>query len=181
MPASWPVCSVAKVRFGGRSRDPTGRDQAALVVLRYPTRLAARRWCGGAGAGRGLGATRERRRRRGGPQPPAGSTRTGGRTRKTRTKRRTRGRGSSAPAASDLHRLPTRTMTTRAVIVRASYHRSRSHAGRRSRPRSRLGRRRPIGTADYLIAGICLTRGGVLLTRNRDHFERVSGLNLGKV
>lgn len=38
---------------------------------------------------------------------------------------------------------------------------------------------RPIGTADYLIAGIVLANRGILLTRNRDHFERVPGLTLG--
>lgn len=38
----------------------------------------------------------------------------------------------------------------------------------------------PIGMADYLIAGICLTRSAVLLTRNRAHFERVPGLALGR-
>ena len=36
-----------------------------------------------------------------------------------------------------------------------------------------------IGMADYLIAGICLSRSGLLLTRNREHFGRVPGLNLG--
>ncbi|MEM7482549.1 MAG: type II toxin-antitoxin system VapC family toxin [Acidobacteriota bacterium] len=36
----------------------------------------------------------------------------------------------------------------------------------------------PIGMADYLIAGICLSRGARLLTRNQRHFERVSGLVL---
>jgi predicted nucleic acid-binding protein len=36
----------------------------------------------------------------------------------------------------------------------------------------------PIGLADSLIAGITLARGGILLTRNRRHFERVSGLPL---
>lgn len=35
-----------------------------------------------------------------------------------------------------------------------------------------------IGTADYLIAGICLRRSCSLLTRNREHFERVPGLAL---
>lgn len=39
----------------------------------------------------------------------------------------------------------------------------------------------PIGMADYLIAGICLTRSAILLTRNRAHFERVTGLNLGRI
>ena len=33
-----------------------------------------------------------------------------------------------------------------------------------------------IGLADYLIAGICLEQSVGLLTRNRDHFERISGL-----
>ena len=36
----------------------------------------------------------------------------------------------------------------------------------------------PIGMADYLIAGVCLAAGGVLLTRNRRHFERIPGLKL---
>lgn len=36
-----------------------------------------------------------------------------------------------------------------------------------------------VGMADYLIAGICLSRGLPLLTRNRAHFERVPGLRLG--
>lgn len=35
-----------------------------------------------------------------------------------------------------------------------------------------------IGTADYLIAGICLGRSATLLTRNVNHFERVPGLRL---
>jgi tRNA(fMet)-specific endonuclease VapC len=33
--------------------------------------------------------------------------------------------------------------------------------------------------ADYLIAGICLEVGGILLTRNHKHFERVPDLKLG--
>jgi predicted nucleic acid-binding protein len=36
-----------------------------------------------------------------------------------------------------------------------------------------------IGMADYLIAGVCLANGGVLLTRNQDHFGRVPNLKLG--
>ncbi len=35
-----------------------------------------------------------------------------------------------------------------------------------------------IGMADYLIAGICLSKAAVLLTRNKAHFERVPGLKL---
>jgi tRNA(fMet)-specific endonuclease VapC len=35
-----------------------------------------------------------------------------------------------------------------------------------------------IGMADSLIAGIVLTVNGVLLTRNRRHFDRVDGLKL---
>ena len=35
-----------------------------------------------------------------------------------------------------------------------------------------------IGMADSLIAGIVLSRGELLLTRNRKHFERVPGLAL---
>ena len=37
-----------------------------------------------------------------------------------------------------------------------------------------------IGMGDYLIAGICLSRGASLLTRNRKHFERIAGLNLDR-
>ncbi len=35
-----------------------------------------------------------------------------------------------------------------------------------------------IGMADYMIAAVCVANGGVLLTRNRKHFERVAGLKL---
>jgi predicted nucleic acid-binding protein len=35
-----------------------------------------------------------------------------------------------------------------------------------------------IGMADYLIAGICLSRGATLFTRNREHFQRVPRLGL---
>ena len=36
----------------------------------------------------------------------------------------------------------------------------------------------PIGMADGLIAGIVVSNEGALLTRNRQHFERVPGLRL---
>lgn len=39
----------------------------------------------------------------------------------------------------------------------------------------------PIGMADCLIAGVCLARSAILLTRNRDHFERVPDLALARV
>jgi tRNA(fMet)-specific endonuclease VapC len=35
-----------------------------------------------------------------------------------------------------------------------------------------------IGMADYMIAAVCVANGGVLLTRNRKHFERVAGLKI---
>jgi tRNA(fMet)-specific endonuclease VapC len=35
-----------------------------------------------------------------------------------------------------------------------------------------------IGMADYMIAAVCVANGGVLLTRNRKHFERIAGLKL---
>jgi predicted nucleic acid-binding protein len=38
-----------------------------------------------------------------------------------------------------------------------------------------------IGMADSLIAGIVVVNKGVLLTRNRRHFERVPGLSLGRL
>ncbi|MFZ0428963.1 MAG: type II toxin-antitoxin system VapC family toxin [Acidobacteriota bacterium] len=37
---------------------------------------------------------------------------------------------------------------------------------------------RGLAMADYLIAGICVSRNAVLLTRNRSHFERVPELRL---
>ena len=40
-------------------------------------------------------------------------------------------------------------------------------------------RGQPIGMADCVIAAVCIAAGGVLLTRNRKHFERVEGLRLG--
>lgn len=36
----------------------------------------------------------------------------------------------------------------------------------------------PIGMADYMIAGVCIVADGILLTRNRKHFERIKGLKL---
>ena len=44
--------------------------------------------------------------------------------------------------------------------------------------RDLIGRGLDIGAADCLIAGICLTRGATLLTKNKKHFERVPGLKL---
>jgi tRNA(fMet)-specific endonuclease VapC len=38
---------------------------------------------------------------------------------------------------------------------------------------------RGIGMADYLIAGVCLNHGAILLTRNHDHFERIANLHIG--
>jgi len=38
-----------------------------------------------------------------------------------------------------------------------------------------------IGMADSLIAGIVVIHHGILLTRNRRHFERVPGLPLGRM
>ena len=36
----------------------------------------------------------------------------------------------------------------------------------------------PIGMADSLIAGIVISNGGTLLTRNRRHFERIPDMRL---
>jgi tRNA(fMet)-specific endonuclease VapC len=36
----------------------------------------------------------------------------------------------------------------------------------------------PIGMGDSLVAGVVLAAGGILLTRNLKHFERVEGLRL---
>lgn len=36
----------------------------------------------------------------------------------------------------------------------------------------------PIGMADYMIAASCITADGILLTRNRKHFERIDRLKL---
>jgi tRNA(fMet)-specific endonuclease VapC len=35
-----------------------------------------------------------------------------------------------------------------------------------------------IGMADYMIAAVCIAIDGVLLTRNRKHFERIKDLKL---
>ena len=43
------------------------------------------------------------------------------------------------------------------------------------------GRGQAIGMADYMIGAVCVVNGGVLLTRNRKHFERVEGLKLSHV
>lgn len=45
--------------------------------------------------------------------------------------------------------------------------------------RSLLERGVDIGMADSLIAGTVITHNGLLLTRNRKHFERIEGLKLG--
>ena len=42
-------------------------------------------------------------------------------------------------------------------------------------------RRQTIGMADFLIAGICLSRSAALLTRNRKHFARVPELLLAEL
>ncbi len=44
--------------------------------------------------------------------------------------------------------------------------------------RKLIARGEEIGSADCLIAGICLTNRAVLLTNNKKHFERVDGLKL---
>jgi tRNA(fMet)-specific endonuclease VapC len=36
----------------------------------------------------------------------------------------------------------------------------------------------PIGMADCMIAAVCIATDGVLLTRNRKHFERIKALKL---
>ncbi len=36
----------------------------------------------------------------------------------------------------------------------------------------------PIGMADYMIAASCITADGILLTRNRKHFEHIERLKL---
>jgi len=55
-------------------------------------------------------------------------------------------------------------------------------ADRAAEVRRSLERRgQSIGMGDSLIAGITLTNKGVLLTRNRQHFERVSGLSLSSL
>jgi len=52
-------------------------------------------------------------------------------------------------------------------------------ADRAAAVRRELERRRAtIGMGDSMIAGIVLAAGGILLTRNRKHFERVTGLKL---
>ncbi len=40
---------------------------------------------------------------------------------------------------------------------------------------------RPIGMADYLIAGVCVARSAALRTHNRAHFTRIPGLTLAGI
>jgi tRNA(fMet)-specific endonuclease VapC len=40
------------------------------------------------------------------------------------------------------------------------------------------GQGQAIGMADDMIAAVCIANDGILLTRNRKHFERVEGLRL---
>ncbi|MGK5084432.1 type II toxin-antitoxin system VapC family toxin [Bdellovibrionota bacterium FG-1] len=55
----------------------------------------------------------------------------------------------------------------------------RESARRAAKIRRELdGKNSSIGMADSLIAGICLERDGVLITRNKKHFERVPGIKL---
>jgi predicted nucleic acid-binding protein len=49
-------------------------------------------------------------------------------------------------------------------------------AGARRRDLEKSGQ--TIGMGDYLIAGICLSRGAALLTRNRTHFARIQDLEI---
>ncbi len=44
--------------------------------------------------------------------------------------------------------------------------------------RTLLSRGADIGMADSLIAGLCISVGGMLLTRNRRYFERIDNLKL---
>jgi len=58
----------------------------------------------------------------------------------------------------------------------------REAADRAAEVRHSLERRGlAIGMADSLIAGITLESRGILLTRNRRHFERVEGLALARI
>jgi len=55
-----------------------------------------------------------------------------------------------------------------------------SHAAGASR-RSVDARGQAIGMGDFLIAGICISRGAALLTRNRKHFARIPDLVLARL
>lgn len=58
----------------------------------------------------------------------------------------------------------------------------REAADRAAQVRRRLeARGSGIGMADSLIGGIVLLHDGILLTRNRRHFERVEGLKLASL
>jgi len=58
----------------------------------------------------------------------------------------------------------------------------RDSADRAAEVRRSLERRgEGIGMGDSLIAGIVLAHDGILLTRNRRHFERVDGLKLASL
>ena len=65
-----------------------------------------------------------------------------------------------------LNALPTLPLDQQAADMAAQVRRALEKAGE------------SIGMGDSLIAGIVLVSGGMLLTRNRRHFERVEGLEL---
>lgn len=69
-----------------------------------------------------------------------------------------------AALAAILDRLPCRDLTASGADRAAAVRRDLEEKGE------------GIGMADTLIAGIALAHGDQLLTRNRKHFERVSGL-----
>jgi tRNA(fMet)-specific endonuclease VapC len=68
-----------------------------------------------------------------------------------------------------LDALPTLPLDARAADCAASLARALDAAGT------------AIGMADALIAGIAVTHGGVLLTRNRRHFSRIPELRLSRL
>ncbi len=79
-------------------------------------------------------------------------------------------------AKSDREKVKVETMLSAMTIVPLNEQAARKAATAR---RELEAKGQGIGMADYLIAGICLERSAILLTRNRAHFERISGLMLG--
>ncbi len=81
-------------------------------------------------------------------------------------------------AKTDRQRVKVETLLAAMTILPMSEGAARKAAAVR---RELEARGQGIGMADYLIAGICLERSCILLTRNRSHFERVPGLSLGRL
>ena len=81
-------------------------------------------------------------------------------------------------AKTDQERKKVETLLAALTILPVNERAARAAAGVR---RELESKGQGIGMADYLIAGVCLERSAILLSRNQDHFKRVPNLTLGRI